>query len=33
LLSGILLPAAVRSIIFGAVVLTAVIALRERHAT
>jgi ribose transport system permease protein len=33
LLSGILLPAAVRSIIFGAVVLTAVIALRERNST
>ena len=31
LLSGILLPAAVRSIIFGTVVLTAVIALRERN--
>jgi ribose transport system permease protein len=33
LLSGILLPASVRSIIFGAVVLTAVIALRERNST
>jgi ribose transport system permease protein len=31
LLSGILMPPAVRSIIFGSVVLTAVIALRERQ--
>jgi ribose transport system permease protein len=33
LLSGILMPAAIRSIIFGAVVLAAVIALRERQAS
>ena len=30
LLSGVLLPAAVRSIIFGGVLLAAVVALRER---
>ena len=33
LLSGVLLPAAVRSIVFGGVILAAVVALRERQTT